>query len=116
MLALTAAVLMATALPAAGPDATTTDYVFGRDDLTELGKDFDEGRDATDENLRKWLEPGQRVTAILMRVKKENEKVTGIEVWYSTRKHPKVERVREKPFTPADKDFKRLMKALSLTE
>jgi hypothetical protein len=31
-----------------------------------------------------------------------------------TRRHPKVERVREKPFTPEDKDFKRLMKALSL--
>jgi hypothetical protein len=116
MLALTATVLMATALPAAGPGATTTDYVFARDDLSDLGKDFDEGRKVTDQNLAKWLEPGRNVTAILMRVKKEDGKVTEIEVSYSTRKHPKVERVREKPFTPADKDFKLLMKALSLTE
>jgi hypothetical protein len=116
VLALTAAALLATALPAAGAPSDTTDFLFGRDDLSDLAKDFDEGRNATDANLAKWLEPGQRVTAILMRVKKENGKVAEIEVWYSTRKHLKAERVRERPFTPADKDFKRLMKSMSLTE
>jgi hypothetical protein len=116
MFALTVAVLLTTALPAASGTAETTDYMFGRNDLSDLGKDFDEGRFATDPSLAKWLAPGQNVTAILMRVKKEGGKVTEIEVWYSTHKHPKTERVREKPFTPADKDFKRLMKAVSLTE
>jgi hypothetical protein len=113
MLALATA-LLATALTAAGGPADTTDYVFGHNDLADLCKDFNDGRSATDKALAKRLEPGQNVTAILMRVKKENGTVTEIEVWYSTRRHPKVERVREKPFTPEDKDFKRLMKAVSL--
>jgi hypothetical protein len=99
-----------------GIAADTTDFVFGGNDLADLCKDFDEGRNATDPNLAKWLEPGRGVTAIQMRIKKENGKVTEIEVGYSTRQHPKVERVREKPFTPTDKDFKRLTKAMSLTE
>ena len=115
MLVLTAAIL-GLALPVAGAPADATDYLFGRDDLAELCKDFNDGHNATDPNLARRLAPGQKVTAILMRVKKENGKVTQIEVWYSTRKHPKAEAVREKPFTPTDKDFKRLMKAMSLTE
>ena len=113
MLALATA-LMTTALAAASGPGEATDFLFGRDDLADLCKDFDEGRSATDKTLAKRLGPGQNVTAILMRVKKENGKVTEIEVWYSTRRHPKVERIREKPFTPEDKDFKQLMKSLLL--
>jgi hypothetical protein len=115
MFALTA-VLLGLAWPVTEAPADTTDYLFGGNDLAELCKDFDEGRKSTDPNLAKWLAPGQKVTAILMRAKKENGKVTKIEVWYSTRKHPKAELIREKPFAPTDKDFKRLMKAMSLTE
>jgi hypothetical protein len=90
-----------------------SDYVFAADSLARWRKDVSDGDRLTDGDLKKHSRPSQGVTALLMRVKREDGRVKEIQVFYSRINEPKVAPVREKPFTPADKDFKFLFRAVS---
>src|SRR5438105_976459 len=87
------------------PKVDTTDYVIAAQDLSFWRKDVNDGAHLADDSLKKHSKPSQGVTALLMKVKRENGKVKEIQVFHSRVQEPKVAPVREKPFTPADKDF-----------
>jgi hypothetical protein len=109
-------VLASCATWAEPPRADTTDYVIAGQDLSNWRKDVNDGDHLADPGLKKQSKPSQGVTALLMRVKREDGRVKEIEVFYIRVKEPKATPVREKPFTPADPDFKYLIKAVGLPQ